>query len=68
MKTYYISTDSLSDVMATLYEECAAVGATFETRPIENEILVKFSDKTVRIKVLEVVDAYDISREIFAKK
>ena len=54
--------------MTTLYEECAAVRATFETRPSENEILVKFSDKTVRIKVLEVVDAYDISREIFAKK
>lgn len=68
MKTIYFSTESLSDVLTTLYEECAAIGANFEIKPSENEIYIKFPDRTVRLKALEVLDAYDISRELFSKK
>lgn len=68
MKTIYFSTESLSDVLTTLYEECAAIGAAFEIKPYESEIFLKLPDRTVRLKALEVLDAYDISRELFSKK
>lgn len=68
MQTINISRDSLSDVLTTLYDECASIGATFKTDPLSDEIIVKLPNKEIKIKIYDIVDAYDISRELFSKK
>ena len=67
METINISRESLPDVLTDLYEECAAIGATFTSEPTTDEIIVNLPDRKVKIKIYDILDGFEVKRKLFGK-
>lgn len=67
MKTFIVSNERLSNVLLTLWESCEENGARLDIDPAKGEIRVVDKGQTLLAKItaLDVVDEYDLAREIF---
>lgn len=65
MKTFYISSEHLPDILPMLWDECATIGARVNLDPVNDSIqIVKNNGVVALVTPLVVSDEYDLRREL----
>lgn len=65
MKTFYISKESLPDMLSLLWDECGVIGARVNLDPVNDNIqVIKNNAVAALITPLDVTDEYDLRREL----
>lgn len=65
MKTFYISKESLPDMLSMLWDECETIGARLNLDPVNDNIqIVKHDAVVALITPLDIIEEFDLRCEL----
>ena len=65
MKTFYISKESIPDMLPILWDECGEIGARLNLDPVNDNIqIVKSNTVVALITPLPITEEYDLRCEL----